>query len=301
MTDSPWMDEWMRAWRAFPETVDGNPWTAMLEHFAKSHPAACNQWFADPLRKITEQSRAFFDLGQTLASNEGRGWQDSVFRYLDDVAERLRDPESAARTIGGMPPLDYWGRLAGHGKQPPPDQASLMSQLEALLRMPGLGYTRERQEFFQELSRLWLRYERAYGEYAAYCAETARRSVERLRERLTGEFANGGGPTSIRALYDTWAACSEEVYAERVATDDYMRLHGRMVNALMAYRGHASRLLDEWAKAADMPTREEVDALHRKLEDMRRELRELKTAPGTSAPGKKKRKKKSKKKRAAKK
>ena len=290
MTDSRWVDEWMRAWRSFPDTGGSNPWNAMLEHFTKSHPASYHQPFADALDKITQQSRAFFDLGRTLALNGGDGWQDSVFTYLDELAGQLEDPEAAARAFGAVSPLDYWRQFAGDGGDSSGGSQSLMGQLDKLLRMPGLGYTREHQESFQELSRLWLHYEQAYAEYAAYCAETARRSVERLRERLQTEFADAGGPASIRALYDAWIACSEDVYAERVSRDEYMKLHGRMVNALMAYRRQAGKLMDEWAKAANMPTREEVDALHRKLKDAQQELRSLKAA--TAAPNQRRRKKK---------
>jgi len=299
MTGSRWVEEWMRAWRSFPDPGQGNPWTAMLEHFTKSHPASHQQAFADALDKITGQSRAFFDLGQTLAANDGEDWRESVQRYLEELSARLQDPEALADAFGAASPLGYWRQIAGHQDDAAGGQPSLMAQFDQLLKMPGLGYTRERQESLQELSRLWLQYERAFSEYAAYCAETARRSVDRLHERMRAEFDRGAGPESIRALYDAWAACSEEVYAERVATSEYMKLHGRMVNALMAYRARAGRLMDDWARAANMPTREEVDALHRTLKETRAELRVLRAevADGTGepAPGRRKKQKNGKK------
>lgn len=286
MTNSQWIDEWMRAWQSFG-SEGANPWTAAFDHFTRSNQAAYQQQFSGALARISEQSRAFFDLGQTLAQNDGGDWRESVFKYLDALSELTRDPHTALQAFAGASPLDYWRRFAGHEAQPPRDPPSLVSQVEKLLEMPGLGYTREHQESLQELSRLWLHYERAYGEYAAYCAETARRSVDALRERLAEEFGSGRGPASIRELYDAWVACSEDVYAERAATEDYMKLHSGMVNALMAYRRQAGRLLDQWVEAANLPSREEVDALHRKLKDTRRELRELKAGLGTGRPTRK--------------
>lgn len=290
MTNSQWVDEWMRAWQSFPDTGEGNPWTAMLEHFTKSHPAPSHQYFADALDRITEQSRAFFDLGQTLASHDGDGWQESMFKYFDELSAQLQDPKATARAFGGISPLDGWQRFAGHGNQSPQEHESLVSQYDKLLRMPGIGYAREHQESLGELTRLWLRCEQACSEYAAYHAETARRSVERLRERLQGDLVDGGRPASIRALYDAWVACSEEVYAERVATEEYMKLHGRMVNAAMAYRRQSGKIMDQWAKAANLPTREEVDALHRKLRDTRRQLRALEARTGATQNNKRKKK-----------
>ncbi|MDZ7841982.1 MAG: poly(R)-hydroxyalkanoic acid synthase subunit PhaE [Gammaproteobacteria bacterium] len=290
MTDSRWVEEWLQAWRSFPDAGDANPWTAMLDHFTHSHPAASHQSFSDALDRISGQSRAFFDLGRTLATNDGEGWQASVFKYLDEMAERMRDPEAAAQAFGGASPLGYWQQFAGHGADSTGDPQSLMAWFDKLMRIPGIGYTREHQESLQELSRLWLNYEQAYGEYANYCAETVRLTVERLREHLTREFEGGGGPASIRALYDIWVDAGEQVYAERVAAQEYMRLHGRMVNALMAYRRRAAKLVDRWATIANLPTREEVDALHRKLKETRDALRDLETR-GEPSPEARRRKK----------
>ncbi|MBS1269783.1 MAG: Poly(3-hydroxyalkanoate) polymerase subunit PhaE [Gammaproteobacteria bacterium] len=281
MTNSRWTDEWMRAWQSFPGTGDANPWTAALDHFTKSNPNAYQQPFVEELNRITEQSRAFFDLGQQIVGNEDDGWQQAVLKYLDDLSEQLRDPRSAAAVFAGASPLDYWRQFADQWAPASREPHSFHGQIEQLLRMPGLGYTRERQEFVQELSRRWLDYEKAYGEYAAYCVETARRTAEKLRERLREEFTDEEGPDSIRAVYDAWVACSEEVYAERTRTEEYIKLHGRLVNALMAYRQQAVEIMDQWAEVANLPTRTEVDALHRKLKDTREAVRDLQAREGT--------------------
>lgn len=293
MTDSRWFDEWMRAWRSFPGAAQtdpwsnpsSNPWAAALDHFTKTNQAVYQQPLAEAVNKLTEQSRAFFELGQQVAGNDQDGWQQSVLKYLDSLCEQLTDPQAAARALTGASPLDYWRQFAGHDAASPPEAHSFMSQVEKTLQTPGVGYTREHQESMQELSRRWLSYEKAHGEYAAYCAETARRSAEKLRHRLKEAFEKDRGPSSIRALYDAWVACSEEVYAERTGTREYMQLHGRMVNALMAYKQQAARITDQWAEALGLPTREEIDALHRKLKDTRQALRTLETT-AAKTPGK---------------
>jgi len=291
MTDAKWLDEWARAWQSFPGAAGGNPWTTAFDHFTKSNQAAYQQQFAEALTKISDQSRAFLDLGETLVREQGEGWQESVFKYLDVLAGHLEDPQAARQALLGASPLDYWQKFAGHDPHPSGHAQSWLAQMDKLLQMPGVGYTREHQESLQELSRQWLAYERAYGEYAAYCGETARRSLNRLRGRLAEEFEQGEGPATIRALYDTWVACSEETYGERAATAEYMQLHGRMVNALMAYRRQASKIMDQWAETVNLPTRQEVDVLHQKLKETRGELKALKSrleaaTDATKKPGK---------------
>jgi class III poly(R)-hydroxyalkanoic acid synthase PhaE subunit len=283
MTDAKWLDEWTRAWQSFPGAAGANPWTTAFDHFTKSNQTAYRQQFAEALTKISDQSRAFLDLGETLVRERGEDWQESVFQYLDTLAGHLEDPQAAGQALMGASTLDYWQKFAGHDPHPSGEAQSWLAQMDKLLQMPGVGYTREHQESLQELSRLWLAYERAYGEYAAYCGETARRSLKRLRERLADEFQQGPGPATIRALYDTWVACSEETYAERAATEEYMRLHGTMVNALMAYRRQAAKIMDQWAEAVNLPTRQEVDILHRKLKETRQELNALKSRLATGS------------------
>jgi class III poly(R)-hydroxyalkanoic acid synthase PhaE subunit len=206
-------------------------------------------------------------------------------KHLEWLTEQAGDPQARATTLAGASPLDYWRQFAGHAASSSPDQSSFFAKLDKTLQTPGLGYTRELQEAMQELSRRWLSYEKAYGEYAAYCAETTRRSLEKLRERLQEAFENGEGPDSVRALYDAWVDCSEEVYAERAATGEYMSLHGTMVNTLMAYRQQASQIMDQWADAQGLPTRQEVDALHRKLKETRQALRTLEARLGEDDGG----------------
>jgi len=283
MTDSAWVNEWMRAWRSLAGAQHTGPWTSALDEFARSGQTDFQKPFAEAVDKLTAQSRAFFDLGQRLAENGGADWQQSVLEYLNEQSEAFADPQSVGGALDGASPLHYWHRFAGHDADLSRDRQSFMEQLDRLLRMPGLGYAREHDGDARELSRRWIAYEEAYGEYAAYCAETNRRAVERLREQLIEEFEQGRGPSSLRELYDAWVACSEDVYAERAGSDEYMLLHGRMVNALMAYKCQASMLIDRWAEALNMPTRAELDALHRQLKDVRRELQTLKSGPdGTS-------------------
>ncbi|HSH41969.1 MAG TPA: poly(R)-hydroxyalkanoic acid synthase subunit PhaE [Arenicellales bacterium] len=299
MSGADWVDQWMRAWRAFPDAGEVNPWSVMLEQLSRSQGGG-EPAFADAAARITQQSRLLLDLGHALTAASGGDWQESVLGYLDELGERLGDPEEAMRVFGGTSALASWRSFADPDRGA--DAEAWMGGFDALLRMPGIGPARQQQEALRELYRLWREYERAYGEYAAWCAETARRSVDRLRAYLSDRFENDDGPAGIRALYDAWAECCGQVYAERVATDDYAKLQGRLVNAFLAYRRQTGELMDEWARGTGLPTRQEVDALHRELKEMRMTLREFQAgaAPhGRETAGTRGKKRTKKKKKAA--
>ncbi len=80
---------------------------------------------------------------------------------------------------------------------------------------------------------------------------------------------------SARGLYDLWVGCCEEVYAEQVMTPEYARIHGRLVNALMALKQRLSIMVDETLGALNMPTRSEVRTLQDRLQETRRENKAL--------------------------
>jgi class III poly(R)-hydroxyalkanoic acid synthase PhaE subunit len=67
----------------------------------------------------------------------------------------------------------------------------------------------------------------------------------------------------------------EEVYGEQVMTPEYAGIHGRLVNALMATKKHFSQMVDENLGALNMPTRSEIRTLQDRLQETRRENKQL--------------------------
>ncbi|MDN5881665.1 MAG: hypothetical protein L0H37_04755, partial [Nitrosospira sp.] len=70
----PWVDQWIRAWQAFPMAKQANPWTAMLEQFTSGQQTHPQPPFREALGRLTEQSRAFFELGQRLSAGQSADW-----------------------------------------------------------------------------------------------------------------------------------------------------------------------------------------------------------------------------------
>jgi hypothetical protein len=54
-------------------------------------------------------------------------------------------------------------------------------------------------------------------------------------------------------------------------------MYGEMVNALMAVKHHGSLLVDEMLESMNMPTHREINTLHRRHHETRRDLRALRS------------------------
>ena len=279
-----WSDQWFDSWQGL---VSNQPWQSVLEDWWRE---CSSQGQASPsaqvLEKIATQSRSFFKLAEELSkTGAGQGqsadWQTGLDQMFDGLKQAFGDPSSSqAQNLFWQMPLANWQRTASSLSSLPGDYFSsaaghpafdARSKLDEVLSAPGLGYTRESQADLQQFTRLVLEYQRAQQSYNHFFVEMSKQSLDAMRDRLLQRMEDGEEPiTSVRELYDLWVDCSEAVYGERVLSDEYSRLNGEMINALMALKLHGARISDEMAGMMNMPTRQEVDTVHQRFQASRR-------------------------------
>ncbi len=172
-----------------------------------------------------------------------------------------------------------------------------------IARMPGLGPTREWQRHVRELASHGAR--QAEAAHALYIEQLkiARAALDALQAALADESAPP--ITTARALYDVMVDCAEQAYRERVMSEDYARVFGAFVNAAMAVRREGLALARRWLTQHQVPTHVDIERLSRRLpaapatdqtaagevarlarrvEDLTRELAELRARPGAAGP-----------------
>lgn len=86
--------------------------------------------------------------------------------------------------------------------------------------------------------------------------------------------------TSARALFDLWIDAAEEAYAEAALSPDFRTAYGALVNAQMLVRAGVQREVELIGGLVGLPGRTEMDAAHRRLAEVERELRRLRAARG---------------------
>ena len=166
--------------------------------------------------------------------------------------------------------------------------------------MPGLGYTREKQEEWAELYERFAEYERMSHEYMAEMARVGLEALERFQAYILNPPAGAPPLTSLKEVYVKWVDVCEEIYDEYAMTEEYTKLYGEVVNALMAFRQKLSEVMDDAFAQLNLPTRRELDTLHalahrlrRENIQVRKEMEELenrvfgaksKPSPGPAAP-----------------
>lgn len=141
--------------------------------------------------------------------------------------------------------------------------------------LPGIGYTREKQEELNKLYKSWTLFETEVRKYNAAMAQVGLEAIYKFQEYINNPPANDAGLKSLKEVYAKWVDVCEDVYAKYAMSEEYTRLYGEVVNALMAFKSQLGTITDQTVEQLNLPTRKEVDSLHERMHALRRENAEL--------------------------
>jgi class III poly(R)-hydroxyalkanoic acid synthase PhaE subunit len=297
-------DAWTDMSRKAMETAGGpssdgspsdltKPWESALDHWWKAFLPAAPDASRDFMEKMMEQGKAFFRMAEGFmpGAAEGSasdGWS-AILKTLEDMQGRFTGSmddggDSLHRMMAFWElPYDNWQRMVSSMSPMPGDALRNMphdpvrGHVDRMLSAPGLGYTREEQTQYQDLTRRTLDYQKALQEYLGFYSKLGIKSIERMRGYLQGVVDSGKSIDSARAIYDNWVQCCEQVYAEEVITPEYAQIHGHLINSQMALKKRLSVIVDEYLGALNMPSRSELRTLQDRLQETRRENKHLRS------------------------
>lgn len=247
------------------------------------------------------------------AANPASGADDAVNRFNSQAQQWLGQMQQLAAQFAGAPakPADIagaWQRMLGanganafadmfkgmpgpgqHGvdhwmEQMAPLLQSMRREGRSWLGLPAFGFAREHQERWQSLAQAQLDYQEKSNAYNALMAEATQLAFRRFEDKLAERSEPGRQLTSARALFDLWIDAAEDAYAEIALSPRFRETYGEFLNAQMKVRAGLQREVEQYCNQLGIPTRTEIDAAHRKIVQLERELRRLRDAIQEQAP-----------------
>lgn len=221
-----------------------------------------------------------------VGGGKGGDWSASLGQALGGF-DLARNPVADAlrRAVGdGARGFEQLHAEFGRAAQPFGDA------FKGLMQLPAFGYSRESQERQQALALALADHQEQLDRYNRLMLDASRRALERLQAKLGDHAEPGRQLKSFRQLYDTWIDAAEEGYAEVALSDEFRHAYGALVNAQMKVRALVQGEIERSTGAVGMPTRGELDGVHRKLADLKRRVAELEhalalgRAPSVAAP-----------------
>lgn len=292
-------DTWFQGQRQFfdqqnPAAGLSGQWDAFFREWQNlttggATPAADSYrvFFTQAGKSYLDMLEKFCQNGACLTPEETlKSWMDQMQKFYGSLLQQNAQPfdvgaqfKSFAESFTPAGPA-FWSDLF---KQPTPGQqyphtsaAFLFDPFGFYASMPGVGYTREKQDSYNQLYRLWVDYE---GQMRRYNVEMTKVAIQALQkfQHYVAQPPEGEKPLeSLKDIYVKFVDISEEVFAEFALSDDYTKLYGEVVNALMAYKKQLHVIADEVMEQINLPGRTEVDTLHKRVHELRRENIQLK-------------------------
>ena len=209
--------------------------------------------FSEAAERFLELIRAFGTevAGQAESSRDG----SSLARKLADELERWLRTSSSTQA--------WYGPNGGFGGAWPPWPFAALP----------IGPRAEQPQDSQRTLELLARFAQLQAQLALHWSEIARNSAEQFAARLGASWTGSLQFESVMRLYGLWIECAERAYADSVRKDEFCRLQAELANTATALLLQQRKQAETLARAFGMPTRTEVDALHRRLRELQSELR----------------------------
>ena len=230
------------------------------------------EWIARQ-RELLSQKSAQAD--QATAANPAellRGWFDAGRAFFDGSQDS--DRETGAKPIFSDP-FDVSSALLRAWANAGVLQAGIAQQAsDALSRLPPLGLAREQTEAWRELAAAHAECQQIESELRAVLLKVQFDALDLLSEQIR-KRAPDDPIDGFRALYDLWVECGEQVYGKLAHSEAYSRLQAQLGNATMKVRSRMQVVIEQGLKQFDLPTRSELNSLHRQMREQRMQVERL--------------------------
>ena len=102
---------------------------------------------------------------------------------------------------------------------------------------------------------------------------------QRVRERDLANKPIG----EWRELYDLWIECGEQAFSQVAHSEAYGKLQAELGNAAIRLRAQQQTIFESALRQFDLPTRSELNTVHRQIGELRDRLAALESKSGNSA------------------
>lgn len=245
-------------------------------------PEAVTERFLESQQRAFDMMRGFTSVWTDLAER-GVSGPEAWKRVLDDTAKMMgakapfgadSDQLMAAWREQGEQMLEMFRPFAAAAQTTGMGAAD--SEMTAFLSSPSFGMSREYQAQVGRLFEVWLSQKEKELQYQQQLNGAWTKAFQVMTERMESMVREGRRFENPRELMELWVQVGDDVFTELFHTQDFSRAQSEMLNAAHAVRRGRRELTEAVLKASDLPTLSDVEAAHKAVYELRREVRALK-------------------------
>lgn len=198
----------------------------------------------------------------------GVDWQAQMRRLFEQAGSPLNEAMANLDSAGARSFEDMMEAWTSAYQRP-------AAAMRDALAIPAFGLTREHQQQQQQLVSAMVDFVDKLNAYQALLARANTEGVDRLEHRLAEMAESGERVESLKALYNLWVNAAEAAYADVAMSEEFRDAYGAVVDALMHVRALQQEQVSAINRQLGVPTRDEVDSLGKRVQELRRQLRRL--------------------------
>jgi class III poly(R)-hydroxyalkanoic acid synthase PhaE subunit len=152
---------------------------------------------------------------------------------------------------------------------------------------PALGLTRPQQESAERIQRLYTDYTLQQARLMALWSQVVTDALKDLGEHVSARLRDGQAVDSGRQFHDLWIECAEERFARAAHSPEYAKAQADLVNTGARLRTAQREAVEALSQQLDLPTRAELNTVHRRIKALTAQLRGLEAKLQTHKPARK--------------
>lgn len=236
--------------------------------------------FLDMIEKFAVSAGMATTAGAQKPEDTLKAWTDQLQKFYGGLLQQNAQPFDFAAQFKNFSTAFNTAPFFAQGfagtNNPYTAAAGAFDPFGFYASLPGIGYTREKQDSLNQLYHLWTAYETQMRRYNTEMTQVALQALQKFQEYIVSPPEGAKPLESLKDIYVKFVDVSEDVFAAFAVSDAYTTMYGDVVNALTAFKKKQNEIADETLEQFNIPGRGEVDTLHKRMHDLRRENLELK-------------------------
>jgi class III poly(R)-hydroxyalkanoic acid synthase PhaE subunit len=148
----------------------------------------------------------------------------------------------------------------------------------SVVQSPNLGYAREFNNKLLKGFDAWINFSKANFDYQIVLLDVWLKASEEMMRELASTEEKGEMVQNWQQLLQVWSSVFDRVFAQTFRAENGLEVQGNFLNSALTYRLYQQQLIEVFLKMYGLPTRSEVDEIHRSIYELRKEIKSLKKA-----------------------
>jgi class III poly(R)-hydroxyalkanoic acid synthase PhaE subunit len=148
----------------------------------------------------------------------------------------------------------------------------------SVVQSPNLGYAREFNNKLLKGFDAWINFSKANFDYQIVLLDVWLKASEEVMRELASTQEKGEMVQNWQQFLQVWSSVFDRVFAQTFRAENGLQVQGNFLNSALTYRLYQQQLIEVFLKMYGLPTRSEVDEIHRSIYELRKEIKSLKKA-----------------------